>query len=170
MKFEEFKDFSEKYNKEILKESWFESYENAKSLVYPILDDSEKEWSNKMFEKFLEKSENISVCPVLCHGDFDESNVLISRGFDSLQVVDFEDISIWDPAGDFCAWLDPKYWEKFVKIMIEAYSGEVDEYFFDRVRFYYDRIPFIYFNFWVEKGLEDFIEWGRRLMMERMKI
>lgn len=169
-KFKEFKELHEIQSSVEIKKSWFQSYESNKQNVFPILTDKEKKWSQGMFESFLEKIDKINAEPVLCHGDFDDSNILISGTFDKLQVIDFEEICIGDPVTDFCSWLDPQYGEKFVKIMIENYTGCVDEYFFERTKFYYDRLPFIYFNFGVEKGDLNFIKWGRNLLHERMGI
>lgn len=165
----EFKEIGDIKSGEDIKKSWFTNYENTKKKVFPILTEEEKKWSTKMFEDFLKKAEKINIKPVLSHGDFDDSNVLIQNSFNHLQVIDFEEISIGDPVNDFCVWLDHPYGEKFVNLMVENYTGFVDEHFLERIKFYNQRLPFIYFNFGIEKNDKKFIDWGRRWLKERME-
>ncbi len=83
--------------------------------------------------------------PVIVHGDFDITNVLIDpKSFEVTGIIDFETIKISDPAIDFLFY---KEGESFVQELLNAYQHEIDGGFKNRMKFLFCRTFLSYLNF-----------------------
>jgi aminoglycoside phosphotransferase (APT) family kinase protein len=97
---------------------------------------------------------------VFSHGDFGAENVLVPIGFARLQVIDFEDACWGDPVADFCVWYQ-SHGEKFLKDLMSACGGPIDEQFPARVKFYAARLPVIYFGLYKKSRNTNFLTYAR---------
>jgi aminoglycoside phosphotransferase (APT) family kinase protein len=150
-----------------MRAAWFRQYEAFRQTSYPWLSAEERGWLTRMFEDFLADAGAMQPPIVLAHGDFGDENVLVPDSFQHLNVIDFEDIVFADPVGDFCLWWGERG-DDFFDHMLAAYTGEIDAHFHQRMHFYFNRIPLIYFNLSLETGNEKFSAFGHDLLRERM--
>lgn len=159
---------AEKHTEESIKKNYFKNYEKYKKDIFPIMNYEEQRWVTDLHESFFKIVEKIKIQVALCHGDFDDSNTLISQSFDRLQIIDLEEACIGDPIIDFCVWVNNG--EDFVKKMLKYYRRNIDECFWERILFYNKRLPLVYFAMGVEQNNKKFIEYGRKYLKQKMKI
>lgn len=145
-----------------------EDFKNIKQNILPILKDDEKEWLTEVFESFLKKTARVNPPLTFTHCDFDPSNVLIHGINEHLQILDFDDVGIYDPAIDFCPWWG-EYGSDFIEEMVRTYTLSIGPAFMPRVRFYYNRIPVIYFEYGLKFDNKNFINFGHKLLSQRMQ-
>ncbi len=145
-----------------------ENYKYVKQDIFPLLKKDEKDWLAEVFESFLKKSARMNPPLAFTHGDFDPSNVLIHGTYDHLQVLDFDEVRIYDPAVDFCPWWG-EYGSGFIEEMVRTYTLSIGPAFMPRVRFYYNRIPVIYFEIGLKTDNKNFITYGHKLLSKRMQ-
>lgn len=153
---------------EDLKKGWYKNYQDIQGNLFPLLTAKEKEWTSQIYEAFLESADSQTPSVVLTHGDFGDENVLFDNESSQLGVIDFDDVGFGDSVGDFCLWLG-EYGERFLQEMLNSYGISPDEHFIDRAWFYYNRIPFIYFDLGKKTNKQAFIDFGRELLENRMK-
>ncbi len=102
-------------------------------LAFPALTPAERDWTEAVFESFLDDPSLCSCTPVLVHGDLNGSNILCDPSTGMLTgVIDFEDAGLGDPAGDFCA-LQAELGAAFVTEMLSSYDRPVDVGFQGRI-------------------------------------
>ncbi len=78
-----------------------EIFRDARSLVFPHLEDAVRRHVESQLEAFLEDDANFAFAPTLLHADLWPEHVLVSRDAGRLAgVIDFGDVSIGDPDHD----------------------------------------------------------------------
>lgn len=164
--------FPDKYVKvvspEELKEGWYSNYEAVKTKAFDLLTPDERAWATQHYESFLAGADRIQPQIALTHGDFGDENVLLPEEGDRLQIIDFEDVGVGAAVADFCTWLTKG--EDFVEQMLDAYTFDTDEDFMRQIKFYFGRLPFIYFSFAVDSGNKSFIDFGRQKLEKTRNI
>ena len=155
------------FNTQILYDEWSEYFLKTKKLVYPLIDESKQEWLEQLFARFLLK-ENFEFTTTLTHGDFDTSNILVNpKNFDVTGIIDFEEAKIADPAYDLIFFDEG---EIFTNTLFKNYRGHVDSTMNLRRKFYYSRAGTIYIITGLEWKYPKMIEYGHKLLEEKMKI
>ncbi len=140
----------------------------VESTVIPVLTGDERDWVECQFRDFLAKSARFAYAPVLCHGDLCSDHILFDHAGTGLAgIIDFGDVTIGDPAGEFTWRAD--YGESFFEQVLQAY-GVTDRPFAERVAFQIDCLPLIQIAYGVERGRPDDIAEGRRLLRWKMSV
>lgn len=121
----------------------------------PVLTGPEQRTVAATFDRFLGDDDHFTFTPVLLHRDLSEDHLMIDADRGTLTgVIDFEDMSIGDPAFDFtgldCLG-DPVY---------ATYNGPVDDGFAERIRFYRWLLPLHELYYGVESGLPEYVQRG----------
>ena len=114
--------------------------ESFRARVLPLLEPQEARRFDARFTAFLADDELWRFAPCLLHGDIGPEHVLVSDDGDLVGVLDWEDLSVGDPAGDF-AWLlhaRPSDGER----ALGAYGGAPDPRFHERAAFRFFLMPF----------------------------
>jgi aminoglycoside 2''-phosphotransferase len=144
-------------------ERWLRQVE---STVFPALDGEERDWVERRFRDALAETSRFAFAPVVCHGDLSSDHLLIDPGGRGLAgVIDFGDVTIGDPAGEF-TWRE-EYGEAFYRRALAAY-GTSDPWFSSRVSFQIDCLPLIQIAYGVETGLTEDVVEGRRMLRSRI--
>ncbi|MFX0107361.1 MAG: phosphotransferase family protein [Candidatus Hodarchaeota archaeon] len=145
---------------------FIEVFERVQDLVYPNLEKNEIDWTDALFHDFLDFEENFNFEPVLIHGDFDTSNILVNtETFTITGILDFEETRVYDPATDFI-FLSEGY--EFLSSLLNTYSGRIDPRLGDRVLFRLGRAPFIYILWGTDNGLESMVAYGYSALRENI--
>jgi aminoglycoside phosphotransferase (APT) family kinase protein len=132
--------------------------------VFPELSKSEREWIDRLFHDFLDSSDNLEFEPVLQHGDFDTSNILVNpETFQVTGIIDFEETRVYDPASDFIFLSEGVV---FLKSLLDAYSGKIDLNLGKRVIARFGRQPFFYILWGIENNLEPMVSYGYTALRE----
>jgi aminoglycoside phosphotransferase (APT) family kinase protein len=150
-----------------LRNSWFQLYDDFRRESYPRLSAAEQRWQMRVFEDFLVDADSMNPPITLVHGDLGDENVLVPDDFSHLNVIDFEDAAFADPVADFCLWWG-EWGDDFFEAMLKVYTGEIDPFFHQRMRFYFNRIPVFYFRLSGETGSQAAFEFGLNLLRQRM--
>jgi aminoglycoside 2''-phosphotransferase len=133
-------------------------YAQVQDTVFPQLSNSEKEWTHLLFHEFLDHEENFEFEPVLIHGDFDTSNILVDPAtYTVTGIIDFEESRVYDPAADFIFLSEGA---DFLTSLLHAYTGKIDSRLGERVIFRLGRQPFIYILWGSEHELEAMVTYG----------
>lgn len=122
------------------KERIFTLYNEIQRKVFPILKRLEQEWTQNIFESFLNNEQFFQYTSVLVHGDFSLDNILFDKEQEKIGIIDFGDVSIGDPAYDFPCLAD--YGATFDQWVLAHYQGNLDPTFLQRRNFYRDCICF----------------------------
>ena len=137
---------------------WNKYYEMVEESIFPLLLKQEREWVYLLFSRFLDNKENFSFNPVIIHGDFDTSNILIDPNtYKITGVIDFENTRMDDPAADFLFFEEGS---KFLNQIILNYKGIIDTNFEERQRFLFGRTFLAYIEFGMTHEMEDMVNWG----------
>ncbi len=124
--------------------------------LFPRLTPPERERTEALFATYLDDPVHFRFAPVLLHRDLGGDHLLLDpRTGDLTGVIDWGDISIGDPAQDFCGL--PAAW---LPALLTSYGGAVDATFADRVAFYRALAPYHTLIFGLRTGGEPFIERG----------
>jgi len=130
----------------------------VQDIVFPDLSKSEKDWTEALFNDFLDSEENFGFEPVLIHGDFDTSNILVNPAtFTITGIIDFEECRVYDPAADFIFLSEGA---EFLTSLLHSYTGKIDSRLGKRVLFRLGRQPFIYILWGVEHELDTMVTYG----------
>jgi len=133
-------------------------FTQVEDIVFPQLSKSEKEWTANLFHEFLDHEENFEFRPVLIHGDFDTSNILVNPSTYTITgIIDFEESRVYDPAADFIFLSEGA---DFLASLLDAYSGRIDSRLGQRVIFRLGRQPFIYILWGLEHNLDVMVNYG----------
>jgi aminoglycoside phosphotransferase (APT) family kinase protein len=111
-----------------------------RSDVVPLLTADEAKRCEERFDAFLGDDDLWRFAPCLTHGDIGPEHVLVSHTGDLVGVLDWEALSVDDPAADF-AWLlhaRPGDGER----ALGAYGGAPDQRFRSRAAFLFWLMPF----------------------------
>ncbi|MFQ6124638.1 MAG: phosphotransferase family protein [Candidatus Heimdallarchaeota archaeon] len=115
-------------------------YQWIQQKVFPILKRQEQEWTRNRFESFLKNEQFFLYTPVLIHGDFSSDHILFDKDQAKIGIIDFGDVTIGDPAGDFSCLAD--YGVTFDQQVQAKYQSNIDSIFLQRRTFYRDCIGF----------------------------
>jgi aminoglycoside 2''-phosphotransferase len=138
----------------------------VESTVFPALDGAERGWVERRFREALADAARFAFTPVVCHGDLSSDHLLIDPSGQGLTgVIDFGDVTIGDPAGEFTWW--EEYGDSFFRRVLSAY-GPTDPSFVERVSFLIDCLPLIQIDYGVKTGRPEDLAEGRRLLRQRM--
>jgi aminoglycoside 2''-phosphotransferase len=108
--------------------------------VLPLLEPAETRRFDARFTAYLADDDLWRFAPCLLHGDIGPEHVLVSEDGDLVGVLDWEDLAVGDPVGDF-AWLlhaRPSDGER----ALGAYGGAPDPTFFERAAVRFFLMPF----------------------------
>lgn len=143
-----------------------EVYARVQDTVFTHLSKSEIEWTETLFHDFLDSEENFEFEPVLIHGDFDTSNILIDPSTCTITgIIDFEESRVYDPAADFIFLSEGV---EFLASLLDAYTGKIDSQLGERVIFRLGRQPFIYILWGTEHDLEAMVTYGYATLRDFM--
>jgi aminoglycoside 2''-phosphotransferase len=136
--------------------------------VFPLLDPTEAERFGARFDAFLADEEIWRFAPCLIHADIGPEHVLVSTDGDLVGVLDWEDLSVGDPVGDF-AWLlhaRPSDGER----ALGAYGGPADATFLRRAAFRFFVMPFHEVLYGLDQGDEGFVRTGLEGIRKRAAV
>ncbi|MHA2432724.1 MAG: phosphotransferase family protein [Candidatus Thorarchaeota archaeon] len=146
---------------------WSRFYDRVVETTYPNLSPAQIEWSDALFHDFLDHDQNFEFEPVLIHGDFDTSNILVdSETFEVTGIIDFEETRMYDPAADF---LFQREGAEFLTPILKTYPKVTDARFQQRMSFRYGRVPFLYILSGLDFGIEGMVTCGYQLLNERVR-
>jgi aminoglycoside 2''-phosphotransferase len=132
----------------VKREDWLEFQKRFQAKAYPLLQQHQVHWIERLFDQALENPEFFNYAPALIHGDFAPYHILYSPQENRVSgVIDFGMAGVGDPAADFGI-LISIYGEHFILEMQRAYPGL--ESCMSRARFYAQSIELE----WVLRGLE----------------
>lgn len=121
------------------KEKYKNFYDKIQKVCFPYFENELKESSKKLFEDFFADPTMHDYVPTLVHGDLSEDHILITEN--GVGIIDFGDLTVFDPAYDFIwAYLcDFDFYQE----LIYKYRGNKDAYFEHRIRdFHMIRPPY----------------------------
>ncbi len=138
--------------------------------VYPALDPAEREVLERLYSAFLGDPRHFLHAPALCHGDLSSDHILCvppgTRGIEG--VIDFGDVVIGDPTGDFVWGFE--YGADFLERVLDHYSVPLpDRAAFARVvalRYTLMSVNQIFYG--LETGNSAYISEGREALRARM--
>jgi aminoglycoside 2''-phosphotransferase len=111
-------------------------YQQIKTRILPILEDDLQARLQMKFQIFLNNKKNFQFQSTLIHRDLGEEHILWDRKEKRITgIIDWNDVSVGDPAFDFTGFLI-HYGEVFTRHVMEYYQRPLDATAFDRVRFY----------------------------------
>jgi Predicted choline kinase involved in LPS biosynthesis len=143
-----------------VKRGWFDSFERNRQTTFQLMNEEERAWFTRLYEDFLPDADAMQPRVVFCHGDCTDENVMLASDLSHLQVIDWDDMVIDDAARDFCEWLG-YFGEDFLHAVLEHYAFPVDPFFVQRAKFYYCRIPLLYFAMAQQYESSRFLEFAR---------
>jgi aminoglycoside 2''-phosphotransferase len=126
--------------------------------VVPLLEPGEQVAVEAGFAAYLDDDVHWRFAPCLVHGDIGPEHVLVKDSGDLVGVLDWEDLSVNDPVGDF-AWLlhaRPSDGRR----ALAAYGGAPDATFLDRARFHFALMPFHEVIYGLEASKDAFVGSG----------
>jgi aminoglycoside phosphotransferase (APT) family kinase protein len=135
-------------------------------VVLPLLGPAERERARAMLGAALADDDMWTFAPVVTHGDLGPEHVLVDEAGDLAGVIDWEEVSIEDPAGDLAWWLHamPEVGER----ALAAYGGAPDRRFRERARILFALMPWHEVRYGVEGGGEAFVASGLAGVRERL--
>lgn len=139
---------------------WKEKYNMVKSLIFPILkNEQEKTWLSNLFESFLDHPEYCKFSPVISHGDFDISNILVSENpLKITGIIDFEETKIGDPAADYLFYREGT---QFMQELFKSRQINYDLYIKNRMKFLFCRTCIPYIEWGIDHNRLKMVEYGK---------
>ncbi len=148
------------------RKEWSKFYDRVVEITYPNLSPTQRQWSDALFNDFLDHDENFDYEPVLVHGDFDSSNILVDpETLEVTGIIDFEETRMYDPAADF---LFQREGAEFLASILKRYPRATDSHLQQRMSFRFGRVPFIYILSGLDFGIEAMTTFGYQLLNERV--
>lgn len=148
-----------------------QGYANAQSLIYPVLTPNERVFLDRLYGILLGAPQHFLQGPVLCHGDLSSDHILYDPvGTMGLEgVIDFGDMTIGDPAGDFVWGFE--YGEEFLQLVLDHYQGPLaDRQAFIRVvGLRYMLMSAGEIAYGLETGNTAYVSEGRDVLRQHMK-
>ena len=149
------------------RKEWSEFYGRVVEIAYPNLSTTQRQWSDDLFSNFLDHDENFQYEPVLVHGDFDTSNILVNpETLEVTGIIDFEESRMYDPAADF---LFQREGTEFLTPILKKHSRATDIHLQQRMSFRFGRVPFVYILSGLDFGIEGMTTFGYQLLDERVR-
>lgn len=147
-----------------------QQYQRTQTLVYPALDAAERTFLDRLFSAFLEDVRQEPWTPMLCHGDLSSDHILVDRSnADQISgIIDFGDMAIGDPAGDF-VWRH-EYGEACFRRVLAHYHAPVGdvEALARRVTYRHRLMAAGEVAYGLEIGNAAYVEEGRRTLRAYM--
>lgn len=149
-----------------------QSYHDVRVGVYPVLGSGERHFLDRLFAAFLADVRQAPWPPTLCHGDLTSDHILIdpSNGGHITGIIDFGDVCLGDPAGDF-VWRYA-YGDAFFRRVLACYRAPMGdgEAFVRRVVHRYHLIAIVEIAYGLETATRDILrkvatrsnDWQRR--------
>jgi aminoglycoside 2''-phosphotransferase len=151
------------------KHNYVREFEKFKRVVFPALESLERSWVTEQFDDFLKEKAIFDFKPVLVHGDFDGSNVLLDPKTKRIAgIIDFEETGLGDPSVDFCVW-ESEYGIEFLREIERHYRFELDPNFHSRREFHSCRVPLCELEYGITSGKKIHVENGLRRLRGKMK-
>ncbi|KPL18317.1 MAG: hypothetical protein AMJ93_13930 [Anaerolineae bacterium SM23_84] len=111
-------------------------YESVRARILPLLEPHKRRNLAAIWERFLRDDANFCFTPVLLHADLSSEHILFDAEHACITgIVDWEDITVGDPALDFTGLLCD-YGRGFAARVLTAYQGPADAAILSRARFY----------------------------------
>lgn len=104
---------------------------------------------------------------VLAHNDLTSEHILWDSKTKRINIIDFSDRALGDPAGDLAGLLE--YGAKFTEKVFGLYSGKKDDRMLKRAQLYFKRIPFS-IMIGSMRGFPCTFEQGYTVFRERFKV
>jgi aminoglycoside 2''-phosphotransferase len=150
---QESQEFQIAYRKE-----WMLFYKRIRSYCFKQITNSQAYWVENLFNKFLKDDNNFMFEPVLIHGDFDTSNILVNpQTMEVTGIIDFEETRYYDPAYDL---IFINEGTEYLSELLNNYKGHLDSRILDRILFLFGRQPLHYIHSGLEYNLENMIHYG----------
>lgn len=134
--------------------------------VLSLLSDTDRDAASDRFRSFMGDDGNWRFAPCVTHGDIRSDHVLATPAGDFAGVIDWEQVSVGDPAIDF-AWVlheEPDAGER----ALAAYGGTPDDRFRDRARFRYQLMPWYEVVYGLESGESGLVARGLEAIRARL--
>lgn len=142
-------------------------FDRVQNEVYPQLSTNEREWTESIFNDFLEPDENFEFAHVITHGDLYTTNILVDpETIELTGILDFENVDLYDPAVDF---IFLREGADLLKSLLHAYPHRIDSTLGDRVTYIIGKQPFFYFLKGFDFGLDRMVKFGHTRIIEHMK-
>ena len=145
-------------------------YERLRSQVYPLLLADECHFLDRLFTSSLADLKHVEWSPTLCHGDLTSDHILTdSSGAGHITgIIDFGDVCVGDPAGDFVWRLE--YGDDFFRRVLASYHAPVGdlEAFARRVTYRARLMPTVEIAYGLETNNAAYVEEGRRSLRAHM--
>ena len=142
-------------------------FDRVQNEVYPQLSTNQREWTESIFNDFLEPDENFEFEPLITHCDLYTTNILVDPATLSLTgIIDFENIDLCDPALDF---IFLREGVDLLKSLLRAYPHTIDPKLGDRVTYIIGKQPFFYFLKGFDFGIERMVKFGQARIIDHMK-
>ena len=113
-------------------------YNEFKEKCFEYFDDELKEKTNKIFNDYLNDKNMQKFRKTVIHGDLSTDHIIITDN--GIGIIDFGDVRVFDNVYDF-QWLyllDKEELDNALKL----YDYEIDDYFYKKIKFYTDIIPY----------------------------
>lgn len=111
-------------------------YQQVKEKIFPVLSKDLQDKITKSWNAFLTKDQHFQFQSVLIHRDLGEEHILWDQKQECITgIIDWNDVSIGDPAIDFTGILDC-YGDAFTETVLTHYQRSLDPTFLDRAEFY----------------------------------
>jgi aminoglycoside 2''-phosphotransferase len=136
--------------------------------VFPLLETEEAERFGARFNAVLREDDLWRFAPCLLHGDIGPEHVLVSPHGDLAGVLDWEELSVGDPVGDF-AWLLHARPSDGARAL-GAYGGAPDPTFHERGAFRYFLMPFHEVLYGLDTDDPDYVTSGIDGIRERADV
>jgi aminoglycoside phosphotransferase (APT) family kinase protein len=141
-------------------------WSRMRAAVGPLLAPAELTRADAMMASLLDDDRNWRFSTCLTHNDLGPEHVLVADTGDLVGVIDWEEIAVADPAGDFAWWLHamPDHGER----MLAAYGGEPDARFRARARVAFALMPWHEVEYGLLGGGEVFVDSGLAGVRDRL--
>jgi len=142
-------------------------FDRVQDEVYPRLSTNQREWTESIFNDFLESDENFEFEPVIAHSDLYTTNILVDPPTLSLTgIIDFENVGLYDPAVDF---IFLREGIDLLKSLLHVYPHRIDPTLGDRVTYIIGKQPFFYFLKGFDFGIDRMVKFGHIRIVDHMK-
>lgn len=136
--------------------------QKTQSNIYPRLQKKETLAISTFFAE-LEKTLEHPYAKVLVHNDLRGEHILWDAAKKQINLIDFSDRALGDPAMDFIGIL--RYGPQAIQRALDLYEGEKDEHLLHRAHLYYKRIPLLIMN-----SYPGAFDYGVKLFRERFDL
>jgi len=128
----------ETYNlrRQDFKADYAAAIEEAEKSVFPLLSSQEGNCVRRLYDDYLNESENFEYRPVLLHNDLSMGHVIFDEGTQEISgIIDWRDIGIGDPDYDLM-YLYDDLGEVFIKRLLKYHNHEDHARLFRKLRFF----------------------------------